>query len=527
MARYTLIQSGDFNAAENVGALAGDIKREGIVDGLELSNFDTAAPSIDVAAGKTVHIVSTQVAEATLDDGTTVSEQRDQVQLVAHVDSQTVSLTDGTVNELFLGPQVNTDDSPRIEVVTSGTPSSNAVKIGEVDTSADTVSGQFNKIEPDGTLSFPDAGAASAALSSLPAGVGVINRASSELIYDDALSAAGLQATQFITDPEGNTVTSLSDPVLVTEEAVTFTESDVTVVSNGTSISRGGIKLIDPVIDGFEDGDRTVEDPDWNGWFGDTGFLSAQQTTVITGSTSGELAANNASNSVYTNKDSATTQKAKISLQISADNGGSDTVNLIFNQRTADNSTGGRVVRIVFNDSGPIINEGDSTNIRSSWSVGKTYTFEVNFDFANDQFELILNGANEGTFDFVNSASDWGQHVINNTTTLTGSSRSVFIDDVSEGTATTSGDALVKFDSGVPADIDSYDLATFQRTTDGETVSIDIEDSNGNVLKSDIAKDTDISSIATTTDVQLRANLSRNDTSNNPTLDYAARRFTR
>jgi len=177
MARYTLIQSGDFNAAENVGALAGDIKREGIVDGLELSNLDTAAPSIDVAAGKTVHIVPTQVAEATLDDGSTVSEQRDQVQLVAHVDSQTVSLTDGTVNELFLDPQVGTDDSPQLDVVTTGTPSSNAVKIGEVDTSNDTVSEGWNRIADDGTLTYPDSDAATDASSRLQEGAIVYERA--------------------------------------------------------------------------------------------------------------------------------------------------------------------------------------------------------------------------------------------------------------------------------------------------------------------------------------------------------------
>ncbi|HMA78366.1 MAG TPA: hypothetical protein VKP88_04525, partial [Candidatus Paceibacterota bacterium] len=33
-----------------------------------------------------------------------------------------------------------------------------------------------------------------------------------------------LEATGSITDPEGNTVTSLSDPVQVTEEASTFAE---------------------------------------------------------------------------------------------------------------------------------------------------------------------------------------------------------------------------------------------------------------------------------------------------------------
>jgi len=91
----------------------------------------------------------------------------------------------------------------------------------------------------------------------------------------------------------------------------------------------------------------------------------------------------------------------------------------------------------------------------------------------------------------------------------------------------TSGDALVSFDSGAPADIDSYDLATFQRTLDGEAVTVDIEDGNGNVLFSDISPDFDISTIDTSKNVKLRANLSRADTANNPTLDFAARRFTR
>jgi len=177
MARYTLIQSGDFNAAENVGALAGDIKREGIVDGLKLSNLDTTAPSIDVAAGKTVHIIPTQIAEATLDDGSTVSEQRDQVQLVAHVDSQTVSLTDGTVNELFLDPQANTDDSPQIESVTSGSPPAAAVKIGEVNTSNDTISSQWSLISGSGHLTFPSESAADSAATSLREGTEVYDLA--------------------------------------------------------------------------------------------------------------------------------------------------------------------------------------------------------------------------------------------------------------------------------------------------------------------------------------------------------------
>jgi len=207
MARYTVLQSGDFNAAENFGALAGDIDRNGIVSGLALSNYDSAAPSIDVAAGKTVHVVDSQTAEAKLDDGTTISEQRDQVQLVCHVDSQTVSLTDDTANELYLDPQPASDDSPQLVSVTSGSPPTDAVKIGEVDTSNDTVSEQWNKIEDDGTLSFPDADAANAALSSLPDGVVVIDRTNGVRMANGGISVPTLEAKGSFTDPAGNTYT--------------------------------------------------------------------------------------------------------------------------------------------------------------------------------------------------------------------------------------------------------------------------------------------------------------------------------
>lgn len=191
MARYTLIQSGDFNAAENIGALAGDIQREGIVSGLGLSGFDASVPEIDVAAGKTVHLIDSQTAEATIDDGTTVSEQRNQVQLISHVDPQTVGLTDNVINELYLTPQPAVDDSPNIVATTTGDPTPDALKIGEVDTTTDTVSEQWNLITDDGTLSYPDSDAAGAVLQSLPAGVTVIDRSNDVRITDGNLNANG------------------------------------------------------------------------------------------------------------------------------------------------------------------------------------------------------------------------------------------------------------------------------------------------------------------------------------------------
>jgi len=178
MARYTLIQSGDFNAAENIGALAGDIQREGIVSGLGLSAFDTSVPEIDVAAGKTAHTIDSQTAEATTDNGTTITEQRDQVRLICHVDAQTVGLTDGAVNELFLTPQPDIDDSPTVVATTSGDPTTDALKIGEVDTSNDTVSEGWNRIADDGTLTYPDSSAATEESARLQEGTIVYERAS-------------------------------------------------------------------------------------------------------------------------------------------------------------------------------------------------------------------------------------------------------------------------------------------------------------------------------------------------------------
>jgi len=176
MARYTLIQSGDFNAAENIGALAGDTQREGIVSGLGFSGFAPSVPEIDVAAGKTAHTIDSQTAEATADDGTTISEQRDQVRLICHVNAQTVGLTDAAVNELYLTPQPDIDDSPAVVATTSGDPTTDALKIGEVDTSANTVSEGWNRIADDGTLTFPDQDAATEESARLQEGTIVYER---------------------------------------------------------------------------------------------------------------------------------------------------------------------------------------------------------------------------------------------------------------------------------------------------------------------------------------------------------------
>jgi len=184
MAEYTLIQSGDADAAENVGALAGTIPVHHIVDGLALSGYDPAAPSIDVDAGKTAHVLETATAEWTEDDGTQRSEQRDHVQLVSHLDGQTLDLDDGAVNHLFLDANVANDDSGTVVANTTGdAPSAASFKIGEVDTANDSTSERWSLVAADGTLTYPDKAAADAASASLPVGTVVYDRATSSHYY--------------------------------------------------------------------------------------------------------------------------------------------------------------------------------------------------------------------------------------------------------------------------------------------------------------------------------------------------------
>lgn len=79
---------------------------------------------------------------------------------------------------------------------------------------------------------------------------------------------------------------------------------------------------------------------------------------------------------------------------------------------------------------------------------------------------------------------------------------------------------------GSPGDIHSWELVTYQETEDGGTVTFDVLDGSGNVLFEDVSKNFDISTVSNSTEVQIRANLSRTDVSQYPTADYVARRYT-
>jgi sugar lactone lactonase YvrE len=89
----------------------------------------------------------------------------------------------------------------------------------------------------------------------------------------------------------------------------------------------------------------------------------------------------------------------------------------------------------------------------------------------------------------------------------------------------TTGD--VRVDWSAPVDIVSWDIATFQESPDGETITYDIIQQDGTVLKNNISPGEDVSDIANDKNVAIKINFSRTNSSNSPKCDYLARRYVR
>jgi hypothetical protein len=383
--------------------------------------------------------------------------------------------------------------------------------------------------------------------------VDVVNSApdiSANELTASAVNAEDATFTNSVTDPDGNTITGplaqLTDEEVqdiignalgagltyddggniikettdgIDREDITqdFTEPDVTVTNTDVEIRNGSIQLIAPTfwVDDFEDG---VD----SNWTGNTGQLTAQTTTVLAGSQSGQLDSSNSISRVQYPLSTARTGTIKLSVQIS--DVGTDSTDEVSAPKLYSNGSG--LCRVGFNDGGNDILVRDSGNNSvanlGSWTTGTTYEVEISPDFANNEFDVILDGTTNGPYQFGTSADSYDEVEVWTDTRADSYSRSVYFDEENISDKS-SGNALIEWDKGVPTDIYGWDVATFTKSPDGETVTVDVEDGNGNVLLSDISRNTDISSVATSKNVKLRVSLSRNDTSNNPTLDSAYR----
>jgi hypothetical protein len=139
-----------------------------------------------------------------------------------------------------------------------------------------------------------------------------------------------------------------------------------------------------------------------------------------------------------------------------------------------------------FQDSTNDITDGNNVILDNYWSPNTQYNITLDLDFDNEQFDLIINGTTEATgVSFTSSSPEFNQFQIVNTTWSSGVERTIFVDDVEEGFITFSA----------------------QQT--------------------DVSSEEDISEIATDKNIKMRVNLSRANTSNNPTVDFLQRRWLR
>jgi len=274
-----------------------------------------------------------------------------------------------------------------------------------------------------------------------------------------------------ITDAEGNTVTSLSDPVRVTEEAVTFEESGVDLTLNKTRINNNRVEL---GTAGLLDGSTVQIDGGEQG-----SAVQAKSGFQITPNTSlagikGRLVAPEATTAYLTNEDSGE--------QIA----------------TQDISS---------------LNYEDIVAFQEPLSSGTAYTLSVDADGSDYQKVRTSVGGSFTSSDFdlvgfYGSGTD-----INNFDLAT-----ALVEEPASN-----GDCVISFQE---SDKNSWDIVAFERLEDGGTVTVDIEDSAESVIKSDISTNNDISDIPASTDVHFRVSLSRSDTSSNPSLSYIALRYT-
>ena len=159
------------------------------------------------------------------------------------------------------------------------------------------------------------------------------------------------------------------------------------------------------------------------------------------------------------------------------------------------------------------LSNGDELTWSEPLDIGVDHAIQVNSGDGNDDFWTDFTGFPVEETEFT---------IFDNM----GHDRWYWFQDISVIQPRYSGSATVSWDNH-PDQIEAWDMATYQRTLDNETVTVDILDQNDNVLFSNITPNYDISTADTADNVKFQVELSRDTSTNNPTFDYAARRYTR
>jgi len=318
-------------------------------------------------------------------------------------------------------------------------------------------------------------------------------------------------------------------PEIGYQETLNVGNSDFSV-SHESPVARtetnpdGSVTLINEVtVADFEDGIAPeISDWEWN----NSPDLTAQSTQVISGTQSGEFASSNEFNFISLTREFDVIQDAGISVQI-----GSDTGNIAdFTKLLVKSSNGDVIGGIRFSDGNGTIQRVNGNNnsvedLSSAWSVDTTYSFEWDFDFDAGTFDLYMNGALVGNYAIPAGRTGFGRFTVQQDTSTSGLSRSVFVDDFYTG-AREAGEVVI---TGPEPDtrIQHWDTIRLFRATNSETIAVDIEDESGATLISDVQSEDDISAyIDSGTNFQLRVRFARNDIMNRPVLNGLYRRWT-
>jgi hypothetical protein len=324
------------------------------------------------------------------------------------------------------------------------------------------------------------------------------NDLSANAIDAGSVSAEALLGADVLNASENQILVAQGDGTLAVEtqaqgpnpydQAQTFTESDLNITTTNVEVSNGSIKLLNEEI-----GTEATAEPNT------TSFSSTDSYGIVI---------------------NPNTNISGINLEISANTSG---------------ATRSRVVR-----------DSDATTLDtvdiSALSAENRYDHVVNLSSGTD-YRVILDA--EGSSMTVGQTENASLPYTSNDIDITSGLNAEF-DSTSLGnvwnlsaaeailqTPQTNGSATIEWDGGVPTDIFEWDVATFTRTLDNETVDVFVAYSSdggstwtrtngGNpVSRNYLFKDDP--NITASDDVRIEAELSRSDTANNPTLDSAYR----
>lgn len=160
------------------------------------------------------------------------------------------------------------------------------------------------------------------------------------------------------------------------------------------------------LIDGFEDGDGNVETDGFSGYsstgFGSVPTFNVQSDFVINGTQSANVTSNGQNFRWQFSADhNRTDDFTTYALQNNVTGGGD---NLFYRFEDAD---GERILGVFFrHNDGRIDINGDSTVDAGPWSPNSIYNITIDWDFANDQATVHINGTSN-TVNLQRSADGW------------------------------------------------------------------------------------------------------------------------